>query len=85
MIAGAATNWCVRATAYGALDRGYDLTLLADAHTTEAIPLPDGARVDAADIVREFNVVMTWISYPGRSSGAVDVDAVDFGALAPTR
>jgi nicotinamidase-related amidase len=26
VLAGAATNWCIRATAYGALDRGYDLT-----------------------------------------------------------
>ncbi|PDV97138.1 hypothetical protein A9Q02_19190 [Candidatus Chloroploca asiatica] len=24
VLAGAATNWCIRATAYGALDRGYD-------------------------------------------------------------
>jgi nicotinamidase-related amidase len=26
LLSGAATNWCIRATAYGALDRGYDLT-----------------------------------------------------------
>ena len=35
VLAGAATNWCIRATAYGALDRGYDLTLVKDAHTTD--------------------------------------------------
>ncbi|HBY06465.1 MAG TPA: cysteine hydrolase, partial [Chloroflexi bacterium] len=34
VLAGAATNWCIRATAYGALERGYDLTLIKDAHTT---------------------------------------------------
>ena len=34
VLAGAATNWCIRATAYAALDRGYDLTLVKDAHTT---------------------------------------------------
>jgi nicotinamidase-related amidase len=28
VLAGAQTNWCIRATAYGALERGYDLTLL---------------------------------------------------------
>ena len=33
-LAGAATNWCIRATAYAALERGYDLTLVDDAHTT---------------------------------------------------
>jgi hypothetical protein len=39
VLVGAATNWCVRATAYGALDQGYDLTLIGDAHTTETIEL----------------------------------------------
>jgi len=38
-LAGAATNWCIRATAYGALDRGYDLTLIKDAHTTGTMEL----------------------------------------------
>ena len=33
-LAGAQSNWCIRATAYGALERGYDLTLVKDAHTT---------------------------------------------------
>ncbi len=28
VLAGAETNWCIRATAYAALDRGYDLTLI---------------------------------------------------------
>ena len=41
VLAGAATNWCIRATAYAALERGYDLTLLADAHTTETMTLDD--------------------------------------------
>ena len=34
VLAGAQSNWCIRATAYAALDRGYDLTLVKDAHTT---------------------------------------------------
>ena len=46
VLAGAATNWCIRATAYGALDRGYDLTLVADAHTTESMQLDSGVRMD---------------------------------------
>ena len=35
VLAGAESAWCIRATAYGALERGYDLTLIDDAHTTE--------------------------------------------------
>ena len=34
VLAGAQTNWCIRAAAYAALERGYDLTLVKDAHTT---------------------------------------------------
>ena len=33
------TNWCIRATAYGALERGYDLTLVKDADTTASVDL----------------------------------------------
>ena len=68
LLAGAATNWCIRATAYGALDRGYDLTLIADAHTTETMELDNGARIDAADVSQDLNIAMTWLSYPGRKN-----------------
>jgi nicotinamidase-related amidase len=78
VLAGAATNWCIRATAYGALDRGYDLTLVKDAHTTETIEIESEARIDAEDIVRELNVAMTWVSYPGRKNGAATAEEVEF-------
>ena len=77
-LAGAATNWCIRATAYGALERGYDLTLIKDAHTTGTMELDDGARIEAADVIRELNIAMTWVSYPGRTNGTVTVEEVDF-------
>lgn len=77
-LAGAATNWCIRATAYAALDRGYDLTLVKDAHTTGALEFEDGARVEAADIIRDLNVAMTWLSYPGRSNGVAAAEEVNF-------
>jgi nicotinamidase-related amidase len=78
VLAGAATNWCIRATAYGALDRGYDLTLVKDAHTTITMELADGARIDAATIVQDLNVTMTWLSYPGRRNDIAAADEVDF-------
>lgn len=80
VLAGAATNWCIRATAYAALDRGYDLTLLKDAHTTESMEFEDGTTVAAADIVRDLNVAMTWLSYPGRKNAALSVDEVSFAS-----
>ena len=35
VVVGAQTDWCVRSTLHGALARGYDATLVGDAHTTE--------------------------------------------------
>jgi len=78
VLAGAATNWCIRATAYGALDRGYDLTLVKDAHTTGTIELENGVSIDAANIVQELNIAMTWVSYPDRKNGTATTEEVDF-------
>jgi len=85
VLAGAATNWCIRATAYGALDRGYDLTLVKDAHTTGTMEFEDGARIEAADIVRELNSAMTWLSYPGRTNGTASAEEIDFTAAGGAR
>jgi nicotinamidase-related amidase len=77
-LAGASTNWCIRATAYGALDRGYDLTLIKDAHTTDTMVLDDGVTIEAANVVHELNIAMTWLSYPGRTNGTATAEEVDF-------
>ena len=69
VLAGAATNWCIRATAYGALDRGYDLTLVKDAHTTGSMQLEGGVTIEAANVIRELNIAMAWLEYPGRKNG----------------
>lgn len=85
VLAGAATNWCIRATAYGALDRGYDLTLVSDAHTTESMEPQDGPVIEAARIVDELNIAVAWLSYPGRTSGITTTEALDFAAPASIR
>jgi nicotinamidase-related amidase len=77
-LAGAASNWCIRATAYAALERGYDLTLVKDAHTTGTMALDDGSRIEAASIVRELNIAMTWLSYPSRKNGTAKADEAEF-------
>jgi nicotinamidase-related amidase len=78
VLAGAATNWCIRATAYGALDRGYDLTLIKDAHTTVDTEFDDGLMVEAKQIIRDLNLVMTWVGYPGRKNSTAFAEAVQF-------
>lgn len=80
VLAGAATNWCIRATAYGALERGYDLTLVSDAHTTGTLEPEDGPVIEAGPVIAELNIAMTWVSYPGRRNRAVKAEAVEFGA-----
>ena len=83
VLAGAQTNWCIRATAYAALDRGYDLTLLSDAHTTASIELGDGSNVEASSIVADLNVTMRWLTYPGRKATSAGTDEIVFAASKP--
>lgn len=64
VLAGALTNWCIRSTAYAALERGYHLMLASDAHSTESLRLPDGKTVPAESIVSELNAVLGWVSVP---------------------
>lgn len=85
VLAGAASNWCIRATAYAALERGYDLTLLADAHSTGTLELPDGQRVEADAVIRDLNTVMRWLAYPGRRNQAVSVEEWSAGLAAPAQ
>jgi len=77
-LAGAATNWCIRATAYGALDRGYDLTLVEDAHTTGTMELDNETKIEASNVIDELNVCMTWVRYPGCANGTAAAENIDF-------
>ena len=78
VLAGAMSNWCIRATAHAALERGYDLTLVEDAHTTDTLQLDNGVRIEASQVVDELNIAMTWLRYPGRRNGVAAAEAVDF-------
>jgi nicotinamidase-related amidase len=85
ILAGAATNWCIRATAYGALERGYDLTLIKDAHTTGTMELDNGVVIEAANVIRELNIAMSWLSYPGRTNSTATVEELEFAPASPAR
>ncbi len=78
VLAGAATNWCIRATAYAVLERGYDLNLIADCHTTGDLNLENGTTIPAELIIQELNTVMDWVNYPGRVSRVFEVPEVQF-------
>jgi nicotinamidase-related amidase len=76
-VCGAETNNCVRHTAHAALEKGYDLTLLADAHTTTGFEW-DGYIVDAARVIDEQNTNFMSYSLPGRKASAVSVTELSF-------
>ncbi|MDO9073730.1 MAG: isochorismatase family protein [Rubrivivax sp.] len=82
VLAGASSNWCIRATAYAALERGYDLTLVSDAHTTGSMELDDGVTIAPENVIRELNIAMTWLSYPDRKNSTATAEDVAFNTAA---
>jgi nicotinamidase-related amidase len=78
VVVGAETDACVRSTLHGALVRGYDATLVSDAHTTGdqtawGAPPPD-------QVIAHTNLYWTYQEAPGRTAGTVQTKDVDFGA-----
>jgi nicotinamidase-related amidase len=77
VVVGAQTDACVRSTLHGAFVRGYDATLVSDAHTTEDLtawgaPPPD-------QVIAHTNLYWTHQTAPGRTAGTVETKDVDFG------
>lgn len=81
-VAGAQTDACIRETLHGALVRGYDATLVGDAHTTDD-PGQYGLPLDAAAVIAHTNLVWKYTTAPGRVGDTVDTADVAFGYAAP--
>jgi nicotinamidase-related amidase len=76
VVVGAQTDECIRSTLHGAIVRGYDATLVSDAHTTEdqsewGAPPPD-------KVIAHTNLYWTYHKAPGRTAGTVETKDVDF-------
>jgi nicotinamidase-related amidase len=76
LISGAQTDECIRSTLHGAIARGYDATLVGDAHTTEDLtpfgaPPPD-------KVIAHTNLYWQNHQAPGRTAGTVSTADVDF-------
>jgi hypothetical protein len=54
------------------------VTLIEDAHTTGTIELENGVTIEAVQVVEELNVVMRWLSYPGRINRTTTAEKADF-------
>lgn len=80
VVTGAQTDACIRSTIHGAFARGYDVTLVGDAHTTEDLtaygaPPPE-------QVIAHTNLYWKHQSAPGRTAGTVDTEAVSFAGEA---
>ena len=76
VVVGAQTDECIRSTLHGAIVRGYDATLVSDAHTTEdqtewGAPPPD-------KVIAHTNLYWQYHAAPGRTAGTVETKDVDF-------
>jgi nicotinamidase-related amidase len=78
VVVGAQTDACIRSTLHGAIVRGYDATLVGDAHTTEDLtewgsPPPD-------QVIAFTNLYWDVHTAPGRQAGTVDTKHVEFAS-----
>jgi nicotinamidase-related amidase len=76
IVVGAQTDACICSTLHGAFVRGYDATLVSDAHTTDdatqwGAPAPEL-------VIAHQNLFWTHASAPGRTAGTVATPEVDF-------
>ncbi|WP_113718408.1 MULTISPECIES: cysteine hydrolase family protein [Arthrobacter] len=76
VVAGAQTDACIRSTIHGAFTRGYDVTLVGDAHTTEdqsswGAPPPEA-------VIAHTNLYWQYQDAPGRTAAVTTTDDVSF-------
>jgi nicotinamidase-related amidase len=76
VVAGAETDACIRSTIHGAFARGYDVTLVSDAHTAGdksqwGAPPPE-------QVIAHTNLYWTYQAAPGKKGGTVVTKDVDF-------
>ncbi|SDO06756.1 Nicotinamidase-related amidase [Klenkia soli] len=76
VVTGAQTDACIRSTIHGAFTRGYDVTLVGDAHTTE--DLTAYGAPPPGDVISHTNLYWGFQSAPGRTAAVVPAADVAF-------
>jgi nicotinamidase-related amidase len=77
VVTGAQTDACIRSTLHGALVRGYDATLVEDAHTTEDLR-KWGAPIGPKEAIAYTNLYWMHSTAPGRAGSTAPTARVDF-------
>jgi nicotinamidase-related amidase len=75
LLAGAQSDFCVRTAGQSAAARGYDVTVIADAHTTWDAQL-EGATIPGAAIIAHTNSYFAGLRYPNQTFSVAPHDVV---------
>ena len=78
IVTGAQTDACIRSTIHGAFTRGYDVTLVGDAHTTE--DQSEWGAPPADQVIGHTNLYWQYQDAPGRTAGVVETKDVAFSS-----
>ncbi|CAM5777843.1 cysteine hydrolase family protein [Cellulomonas persica] len=79
VVTGAQTDACVRATLHGGFVRGYDVTLVSDAHSTE--DLTEWGAPPPELVVSHANLYWQFQDGPGRTATVESSDEVDLAGV----
>jgi nicotinamidase-related amidase len=78
VVAGAQTDACIRSTLHGGLTRGYDVTLVSDAHTTD--DMSQWGAPPPEQVIAHTNLYWKYQTAPGRAAAVATAKDVAFGA-----
>lgn len=78
VVVGAETDACIRSTIHGGLTRGYDVTLVGDAHT--AADKTEWGTPDVSKVIAHTNLYWSYQAAPGRTAAVLNTADVDFSA-----
>ena len=78
VVSGAQSDACIRSTAHGAFTRGYDVTLVSDAHTTSDMTQWGAPPPEVA--IAHINLYWQFQGAPGRTASVATTQDVVFGA-----
>lgn len=76
VVTGAQTDACVRSTLHGAFTRGYDTTLVSDAHTTE--DLSQWGAPPPEQVIAHTNLYWRFQTGPGREAAVTSSGGLSF-------
>jgi nicotinamidase-related amidase len=78
VVTGAQTDMCIRSTIHGAFARGYDVTLVGDAHTTEDLSQWGAPSPDL--VIAHTNMYWEGQAAPGRNAAVTPTAEVAFSS-----